>query len=46
MSFAGTAVGKWLGEGLSESRFRLVYRILVTLTALRLMYTGLMQGVS
>jgi uncharacterized membrane protein YfcA len=46
MSFAGTAVGKWLGEGLSETRFRLVYRILVTLTALRLMYTGLMQGVS
>ncbi len=46
MSFAGTAVGKWLGEGLSESRFRLVYRILVTLTALRLMYVGLTQGMS
>jgi uncharacterized membrane protein YfcA len=46
MSFAGTAVGKRLGDGLSESRFRLVYRILVTLTALRLMYTGLMQGMS
>jgi uncharacterized protein len=44
MSFAGTAVGKWLGEGLSENKFRLIYRILVTLTALRLMYTGLMQG--
>lgn len=46
MSFAGTAVGKWLGDSLSESKFRLAYRILVTLTALRLMYTGLMQGVS
>ena len=45
MSFAGTAVGKWLGDGLSEDRFRLAYRILVTLTALRLMYLGLMQGV-
>lgn len=46
MSFAGTAVGKWLGESLSESKFRLIYRILVTLTALRLMYTGLMQDLS
>jgi uncharacterized membrane protein YfcA len=46
MSFVGTAVGKWLGEGLSESRFRLAYRILVTLTALRLMYVGLLQGMS
>lgn len=46
MSFAGTAVGKWLGESLSESKFRLAYRILVTLTALRLMYVGLMQGTS
>ena len=46
MSFAGTAVGKRLGDGLSEDRFRLAYRLLVTLTALRLMYVGLMQGMS
>lgn len=46
MSFAGTAVGKRLGDGLSEDRFRLAYRILVTLTALRLMYVGLLQGMS
>ena len=44
MSLAGTAVGKRLGDGLSEEKFRLVYRILITLTALRLLYVGLMQG--
>lgn len=46
MSLVGTAVGKRLGEGLSEEKFRLAYRILVTLTALRLMYVGLLRGIS
>ena len=41
VSFIGTAVGKRIGEGLSEEKFRLVYRILITITALRLLYTGL-----
>lgn len=40
-SFVGTIVGKRLGEFLPESTFRLVFRILVTVTALRLLYVGL-----
>jgi uncharacterized membrane protein YfcA len=46
VSFLGTAVGKHLGDRLSEDRFRFVYRVLITITALRLLYTGLMQGIS
>lgn len=41
VSFIGTAVGKRIGEGISEKTFRLIYRILVTATALRLLYAGL-----
>ena len=37
----GTIVGKRLGEFLPERWFRLVFRILVTVTALRLLYVGL-----
>jgi uncharacterized membrane protein YfcA len=40
-SFLGTAVGKRLSEKLPEASFRRVYRVLVTLTALRLLYTAL-----
>lgn len=40
-SFAGTWVGKRLSEKLPEHGFRLVYRLLVTLTALRLFYVAL-----
>jgi len=41
VSFIGTAIGKKLGDHLPEDKFRLVFRILVTVTALRLLYTGL-----
>lgn len=40
-SFLGTALGKRLSEKLPEASFRLVYRVLVTVTALRLLYTAL-----
>jgi uncharacterized membrane protein YfcA len=39
-SFLGTAVGKRLSEKLPETSFRLVYRVLVTVTALRLLYSA------
>jgi len=45
VSFLGTAVGKKLGSRLSEEKFRLVYRVLITITALRLLYVGLLQGI-
>ena len=44
VSFLGTALGKRLGHSLSEDKFRLIYRLLITITALRLLYTGLAQG--
>ena len=44
VSFLGTAVGKKLGSRLSEDKFRLIYRVLITITALRLLYVGLLQG--
>ena len=40
-SIIGTWLGKRLSEKLPENRFRLVYRLIVTLTALRLMHTAL-----
>lgn len=40
-SFAGTAIGKQLSESLPEPSFRLIYRLLVTASALRLLYTAL-----
>lgn len=45
VSFLGTAAGKHLGERLSEDRFRLAYRVLITITALRLLYAGLIQEI-
>lgn len=45
VSFLGTAAGKMLGNSLSEDKFRLIYRLLITITALRLLYAGLLQGV-
>ena len=45
VSFIGTAVGKKLGSRLSEEKFRLIYRVLITITALRLLYVGLRQGI-
>lgn len=41
VSFIGTAIGKKLGDYLPEDKFRLAFRILVTVTAIRLLYTGL-----
>lgn len=45
VSLLGTAVGKMLGSRLSEDKFRFIYRVLITITALRLLYAGLLQGV-
>jgi uncharacterized membrane protein YfcA len=45
VSFLGTAVGKHLGNRLSEDKFRFIYRVLITITALRLLYVGLAQGI-
>jgi uncharacterized membrane protein YfcA len=42
--FAGTAVGKMIVDRLSETVFRLIYRGLITVTALRLLYAGLLEG--
>lgn len=39
-SFLGTAAGKRLSEKLPEASFRLVYRLLITVTALRLLYSA------
>jgi uncharacterized membrane protein YfcA len=44
VSFLGTAVGKLIVDRLSEAAFRLAYRILITVTALRLLYIGLLAG--
>ncbi len=41
VAFAGTWVGKLLIEKISERTFRIAFRVLVTLTALRLMYIGI-----
>ncbi len=43
-SFAGTWVGKRLSEKLPEHGFRLVYRALITVTALRLLYVALFSA--
>jgi len=40
-SFIGTWVGKRLSEKLPEQGFRMVFRVLITVTALRLLYTAL-----
>ncbi len=41
ISFLGTMIGRKIGDYLSEEKFRLVFRILITITALRLLYVGL-----
>ena len=43
-SFAGTWVGKRLSEKLPEKGFRVVYRLLITVTALRLFYVALFSA--
>jgi uncharacterized membrane protein YfcA len=43
-SFAGTWVGKRLSEKLPEHGFRFVYRALITVTALRLLYVALFSA--
>lgn len=40
-SFLGTWVGKRMSESLPEKNFRFAYRILITVTAVRLLYTAL-----
>jgi uncharacterized membrane protein YfcA len=41
VSFIGTWVGKSLVDKISEDKFRIGFRVLITITALRLMYVGL-----
>lgn len=41
ISFAGTAIGKGIVDRLPEKGFRLIFQLLITVTALRLLYTGL-----
>lgn len=41
VSFVGTAIGKRIVDRLPEKRFRLIFQVLVTVTALRLLVTGL-----
>ena len=40
-AFAGTWVGKAIIDRISETTFRFVFRALVTLTAIRLLYTSI-----
>lgn len=44
VSFFGTWLGRKLVDRLSENVFRLVFRVLITLTALRLIYINLPEG--
>ncbi len=41
ISFAGTAIGKRIVDRLPEKGFRLIFQLLITVTALRLLYAGL-----
>jgi len=43
-AFIGTWVGKLIIDRISESLFRTVFRVLVTVTALRLLYVGLFSS--
>ena len=40
VSLIGTAIGKMIVDKLSEQKFRMIFRLLVTVTALRLLYVG------
>ena len=42
-AFLGTWVGKMVVDRISEATFRIVFRALVTVTAIRLMYVGLVS---
>jgi uncharacterized membrane protein YfcA len=42
VSFVGTWIGRLAVERISEKLFRIVYRMLVTATAIRLLYVNLM----
>lgn len=44
-SLAGTWLGKRLSEQLPEKQFRIAYRVIITVTAIRLLYTALAGGV-
>ena len=46
VSFAGTAAGKMVVDRLSEEHFRFVYRVLITVSALRLLYTGVREALA
>jgi uncharacterized membrane protein YfcA len=43
-AFVGTWVGKQVIDRISETTFRMVFRMLVTLSALRLLYVGLFNS--
>ena len=40
VSLIGTVIGKMIVDKLSEQKFRMIFRLLVTVTALRLLYVG------
>jgi len=40
VSLIGTAIGKMIVDKLSEQKFRFIFRALITVTALRLLYVG------
>jgi uncharacterized membrane protein YfcA len=44
-AFAGTWIGKFLIERVSETLFRRVFRLLVTVMALRMLYLAFSQGI-
>lgn len=44
-AFIGTWVGKYLIERISETLFRSVFRLLVTVSALRMLYMALSRGI-
>ena len=44
VSFFGTALGKAIVDRLSEKWFRFAFRVLITITAVRLLYIGLLEG--
>jgi uncharacterized membrane protein YfcA len=41
VSLIGTAIGKMIVDKLSEQKFRFIFRALITVTALRLLYVGI-----
>jgi len=41
VSLIGTAIGKVIVDKLSEQKFRIIFRALITVTALRLLYVGI-----